>query len=360
MSIIRKNLVYFDQWVAPVALDILGAQPDINLSRLDYADPVEETWKVMSQAHGYQISPRGELQEPWFGDAELIQRCPDLLAITSTGSGYDMVDVDACTAAGIIVCSQTGANRISVAEHTLGMMLGLVKRITSADRVIRKTANVNRFSFTGSDLNGKVVGIVGIGQIGTRVSEMCAAFGCSVIAYDPFLSEAVIQDRGARKVSFEELLEQADIVTVHAPRTEQTFNMFSRPQFAAMKPTACFLNCARGGIHDEEALAQALERGEIAGAGVDVFLQEPPAPSHPLLQLDTVIATPHTAGLSTQALETLARYAAEQWIEIFKGAVPPRLINPEAWPKYQQRFSKVMGWEPAELPGVSSGALNNA
>lgn len=351
-----KKLAYFEQWVAPTALKILGSRPDIELLRLSYAEPVEQTWCSLAEAHGYQISPRGELRNPWFADAALIERCPKLLAITSTGSGYDMIDVDACTSAGIIVCSQTGSNRISVAEHAMGLVLGLVKRIVFADKTIRQQPKVSRFDLAGEDLHGKVVGIVGLGQIGSRMAELCAAFGCQVIAFDPYLSKTDIQKRRARMVSFEELLKHADVVSVHVPRNEHTLNMFSTREFSVMKPTSYFVSTARGGIHDEEALAQALRDGWIAGAGVDVFLEEPPAPDHSLLQSASVIATPHTAGLSAQALATMARYAAEQWVDIFSGAVPPRLINPEAWPAYRQRFADIMGFETHALTSTFTRA----
>jgi D-3-phosphoglycerate dehydrogenase len=341
----KKNLAFFERWAAPVALEILNDQTDIELFRLGYSAPEDQTWKLISQAHGYQISPRGELRAPWFADEALITRCPSLLAITSTGSGYDMIDVDACTRAGVIVCSQTGSNRISVAEHAMGLVLGLVKHLVTADRTIRRASHVDRFHLAGEDLHGKVVGIVGLGQIGTRMAQLCVAFGCQVIAFDPLLSEAEIKKRGAQMVGFEELLARSDIISVHVPRTTQTMNMFSEHEFSVMKPTSYFVSTARGGIHDENALARALRSGQIAGAGVDVFLEEPPAPYHPLLELDTVIATPHTAGLSAQALETMGRYAAEQWLYIFSGAVPPRLVNPEAWPAYRKRFADIMGFE---------------
>jgi D-3-phosphoglycerate dehydrogenase len=346
-----KKLAYFDQWVAPVALEILGARPDIALCRLSYTGPEQETWKSMAEAHGYQISPRGELREPWFANSALIERCPKLLAITSTGSGYDMIDIDACSAAGIIVCSQTGSNRISVAEHAMGLVLGLVKRLAVADKAIRRNLDLNRFDWAGEDLHGKTVGIVGLGQIGSRMGELCTVFGSRVIAFDPFLSDAQVAERGAQKVKFNELLKQADIVSVHCPRNRQTLNMFSANEFAAMKSTAYFVSTARGGIHDEQALAMALKERRIAGAGVDVFLEEPPALTNALLQTDAVIATPHTAGLSREALHTMARYAAEQWLDIFNGLVPPRLINAEAWPTYRKRFANIMGFEAVALSG---------
>src|SRR5262249_33764829 len=154
---------------------------------------------------------------------------------------------------------------------------------------------------------------------------------------------------GATKVGLDELLRTADFVTVHCPRSSETFGMFGRDQFRLMKPTAYFINTARGGIHDEPALVEALRGGVIAGAGLDVFLDAPPAPDHPLLGFDNVIATPHVAGITVEALRAMAVGAAEQWMTIFDGAVPPRLINPEAWPRYTERFRTLFGFAPAQL-----------
>jgi D-3-phosphoglycerate dehydrogenase len=150
-------------------------------------------------------------------------------------------------------------------------------------------------------------------------------------------------------VSLEELLQRSDYVTVHCPRTKDSFGTFGAAQFALMKPTAYFVNTARGGIHDEAALADALREGLIAGAGLDVFLQEPPDLDHPLLHLPNVIVTPHNAGMTDESVFEMVTATAHQWIDIFDGKVPPRLVNPEAWPRYSERFAEVLGFRPADL-----------
>lgn len=256
----------------------------------------------------------------------------------------------ACTAAGIIVCNQSGSNKEAVAEHALGLILALSKKFMPADRAMRRSANTDRFAMTGNDVLGKTLGIVGIGQIGTRVAELCRGLlRMEVLACDPHLDEATIAARGARKVELDELLARADFVSVHCPRDTTTLGMFGDAQFARMKPTAYFVQTARGGIHDEAALARALADGRIAGAGIDVFLQEPPSPDHPLLGFDNVIATPHNAGITQEALRGMAQAAAEQWIAIFAGEVPPRLVNPEVWPLYSARFKACFGFAPRSL-----------
>jgi D-3-phosphoglycerate dehydrogenase len=305
----------------------------------------------MRHAHGYQISPRTELKAPWFADATLVERCPFLLAISSTGAGFDMVDVKACTAKGVIVCHQAGSNKEAVAEHALGFMLALSKRIALSNRAMKKQTDPDRFAFTGNDLQGKTVGIVGIGHTGGRTAELCKlAFDMNVLAYDPYLTSENIAQRGATKVeALHELLRRSDFVSLHCPRTAETMNMFGRNEFALMKPTAYFINTARGGLHNETDLVEALAERRIAGAAVDVFLQEPPPPDHPLLALDNLIATSHTAGITEESLRMMASYAAEQWIKIFRGEAPERLANPEAWPLYAERFERLLGFRPVAL-----------
>lgn len=346
-----KRLVYFEKLFDPIAEKTLAARPEIDLVRLRYKAPEAETWPEIARAHGYQIQPRGELSEPWFGNAALLQRCPSLLAICSSGAGYDMVDVDACTAAGVIVCNQSGFNKEAVAEHALGFILALSKKISLADRALRRENVTDRWKFMGNDIRGKTVGLVGIGQIGTRTAELCRLlFGMTVLAYDPYLTKEQIADRGGTKVELDELMRRSDFVSVHCPRNAETMGMLGSAQFALMKPSAYFISTARGGIHREDDLAQALRERRIAGAGLDVFLQEPPQSDHPLLAFDTVLATPHTAGMTEESLYDLAAATAAQWIDIFAGAVPPRLVNPEAWPRYVERFERILGVKPPPLP----------
>jgi D-3-phosphoglycerate dehydrogenase len=345
-----KRLAYFEKFFDPVAERTLAARPEIELARLHYESPERDTWSEMSRAHGYQIQPRGELREPWFGDAGLLRRCPSLLALCSSGAGYDMVDVEACTAAGVIVCNQSGFNKEAVAEHALGFMLSLSKKIGFSDKALRREGVLDRFKFTGNDIRGKTVGVVGIGQIGTRTAELCRGlFGMTILAYDPYLTAEQVRERGASKVELEELLRRSDFVTLHCPRTKETMGMIGRAELALMKPTAFFISTARGGIHREDELAEALRAGKIAGAGLDVFLEEPPRPDHPLLAFDTVIASPHTAGVTQEALYDMALATAEQWITIFAGSVPPRLVNPAAWPRYAERFERLLGFAPAAI-----------
>jgi D-3-phosphoglycerate dehydrogenase / 2-oxoglutarate reductase len=351
MPVNIPRLVYFENFMHPAAVPILRGRDDLELVRLEYATPEAENLAEMRRAHGYQIQPRTELREPWFGDAALLARCPSILAISSTGAGYDMIDVDACDAAGVIVLNQSGTNKEGVAEHALGLILALSKKITASEKAMRTVPNMDRRAFEGNDIKGKTVGVIGIGNIGTRVAELCRGlFQMTVLAYDPFLTAEQIAARGGQKTDLDDLLRRSDYVSVHCPRTKESFGMLGTAQFALMKPSAYFINTARGGIHDESALAEVLRAHRIAGAGLDVFLKEPPDLDHPLLHVDNVIVTPHNAGMTTESMLEMVTATAHQWIDVFHGKVPPRLVNPGVWPRYRERFQELLGFAPDPSP----------
>jgi len=191
------------------------------------------------------------------------------------------------------------------------------------------------------------VGVLGIGNVGGRLADLCRGlFQMRVLAYDPMLTAEQVKARGAEKVELNELLEQADYVSVHCPLTKQSRKMMGAEQFARMKSHAYFVTTARGFIHDEEALAAALSAKQIAGAGLDVWEDEPPPSEHPLMKFDNVLISPHIAGSTIEARENMGRIAAEQVLDILDGKKPPRLINPEVWPAYKERFARIMGGTP--------------
>ncbi|HEV2508440.1 hydroxyacid dehydrogenase [Bosea sp. (in: a-proteobacteria)] len=346
-----KRVAFFERWLDPVAEQMLAGSPDIELSRLSFDDPVEASRAVLRRMHGYQVSTRGDLRGPWLADAALIEACPNLLAVQSTGAGFDVIDLEACTRAGIAVCNQAGSNKEAVAEHTLGLMLALSKRIAVSDKGLRTAAGVDRYAQIGNDIHGTTIGLVGIGHIGRRVAEICSKlFGMQVLACDPYLSGEEVAERGARKVELAELLRESDFVSVHCPRSTETYGMMNRAAFERMKRGAYFICTARGGIVVEDDLAEVIREGVIAGAGIDVFLKEPPPHDHPLLQFDNVIATPHIAGMTHEALREMAASAARQWVALLSGEVPPHLANPEVWPRFADRFESQLGFRPKPLP----------
>ena len=346
-----KRVFYVNNVAAAVYLEILAKRPDIQVDRLENASPESELEPVLTHAHAYQIgSSRQELAKGLQGYAPLFRRCPNLLVLSTSGAGFDTVSLDDATAAGIAVVNQAGGNKEAVAEHVMAMMLALSKRIVMSDHAMRAGTAYKRQDFMGDDIQGRTIGIVGIGHVGARVAELCRGlFRMRVIAYDPYRTFDDIAALGAEKAAtLDDLLRQADYVSVNCPHTAETRGMIGAAQFAAMQPHAYFITTARGGIHDEAALAAALTARQIAGAGLDVWEDEPPPASHPLLRFDTVLVSPHTAGVTRQARHNIARIAAEQMLDILDGKKPPRLLNPEVWPAYRDRFSQILGFWPQE------------
>ena len=348
MTVNTKRVFYVKYLAHPIYKEILTARPDVRLDRLENDSPDEIAAPILAAAHVYQIgAARDELARHFHVDADLLRRAPNLLMVSSNGAGFDPVDVEACTAAGVIVVNQSGGNAQSVAEHALGMMLTLSKRIIEADRALRREPNVNRNTLVGTEVHGRTIGIVGIGNVGRRIAALCSGLlGMKVLAYDPYLTAQEIAARGAEKVELDDLMRRSDYVSINCPLTKESRGMIGASQFGLMQPHAFFITTARGFIHDEDALLAALRDKRIAGAGLDVWAKEPPPSEHPLLQFDNVLASPHTAGVTKEARANMGRIAAEQVLDALDGNRPPRLINPEVWPAYVRRFEQTFGVTP--------------
>jgi D-3-phosphoglycerate dehydrogenase / 2-oxoglutarate reductase len=347
--VVNTKRVFYVKYLAHQSyLDTIAKRPDIRLDRLENDSASAAVDPILAAAHAYQIgSSRYEIAPHFHATADLIARIPNLLIVSTNGAGYDTVDVKACTAAGLLVLNQAGGNRESVAEHALGMMLCLTKRIPQSDRALRRGDRFDRTTFVGAELHGKTIGIVGLGHVGRRVAELTRGlFAMRVLAYDPYLTADEIAERGAEKVELDDLLRRADFVSLHCPLTDETEGMIGAREFALMRPHAYFITTCRGHIHDETALLDALRSERIAGAGLDVWSQEPPPREHPLLQFDTVLASPHTAGTTHEARVNMGRIAAEQLIDALDGKPPSRVVNPEVWPLYAQRFERTLGFAP--------------
>jgi D-3-phosphoglycerate dehydrogenase len=345
----KKNLFYV-KYLADEAIytRIVGDEGSIALTRLENDSPVSVAGPVFAEAHAYQVgASRDELARQFHVTKELLAQCPKLLVVSSNGAGYDTVDVAACTEAGVLVVNQAGGNAQSVAEHALGMMLSLSKRIVEVDKALRREGTFERTAYKGIEVFGKTVGIIGIGHVGSKLAGMCrGALGMTVLAYDPYLGDNEIAARGAKKVTLEQLLKASDFVSINCPLTGETRGMVGEAQLAMMKPSAMLITTARGSIHDEKALEDALRANKIAGAGLDVWEKEPPPFDHPLMAFDNVFVSPHTAGVTSDARRNMAKIAAEQMIVTLKGERPQRLVNPEAWPAYARRFAREFGRAP--------------
>lgn len=349
MSVNNKRVFYVKYLAHDIYATILRARADVRLDRLENESTDDVAAPILEAAHVYQIgAARDEIAPHFHATGDLLRRAPNLLLVSSNGAGFDPVDVEACTKAGVVVVNQSGGNADSVAEHALGMMLTLSKRIPEADRELRRSANVNRNALMGNEVQGKTVGIIGLGNVGRRIAELCKGLlRMNVLAYDPYLSASEMATRGGEKVELDDLLRRSDFVSISCPLTKDNRNMISTREYALMQKHAFFITTARGFIHDEAALADALRNKQIAGAGLDVWAKEPPPPDHPLLQFDNVLASPHTAGVTREARENMGRIAAQQVLDALDGKRPPRIINPEVWPVYVKRFEKAFGFPPA-------------
>lgn len=333
------NVVRLDFWIDPSFDETIRQEPGVSLSVIRLDDPDDVIREKLASADIYHVSAaKDEVPLKLQVTPELLARCPRLKVVSSTGAGYDTIDVDACTRAGVLAVNQAGGNARSVAEHAFAFMLGLAHRVVESNQLMRSTTGLTRENLMGNELHGKVLGLVGIGHIGTRMARLAAAFGMEVLAHDPYVDDETVRQRGATPVSLDRLLAESDVVSLHCPRNRETIGMIGREQYAAMKKGAWFISTARGGIHDEAALYDALKSGHLAGAGLDVWAVEPPPLDHPLLTLPNVICTYHTAGVTREARRNIASIAAQQIVGIVKGETPPRMINPDVYPSVREKF----------------------
>jgi D-3-phosphoglycerate dehydrogenase len=325
----------------PVFAETIAGQSLLTLETFDPAR-IEEALRALAAADVYQISSaRDELPPLLHARAGLLAACPNLLCVSTGGAGYDTVDVEACTQAGVLLVNQSGANAQSVAEAAIGFMIDLTHRLSLCDRRMRKERNFTRDDFMGEEITGTTLGIVGLGNIGRRVARMASVFEMKVLACDPLLDAQEIRRRGAEPADLATVLRESDIITVHCPRDRSTIGLFGAQAFAAMKRGAYFINTARGGIHDQAALLAALESGQIGGAALDVWDVEPPPLDDPLLHHPRVVGTYHCAGVTTASRRRMAQWAADQLVGMLVGQqTPPRMINPEVWPAVRERIAR--------------------
>ena len=257
--------------------------------------------------------------------AELVNAGTRLHIVGRAGVGLDNVDVDACTARGILVINAPTANIMSATEHTMAMLLALCRNIPDAHASVKR-GEWNRSKFMGTELDGKTLGIIGLGRIGTRITARARAFGMRVIAYDPYVAPSVFEIAGAERLSLDELLARAGVITVHTPLTDETRGMIGAAEIAKMREGVVVLNIARGGIYDEQSLADALNSGRIAGAAVDVYVEEPPTDS-PLLSAKNIILSPHIGANTIEAQDRVAVQTAEMVIDALRGSIFVSAVN---------------------------------
>ncbi|MCK4912693.1 MAG: phosphoglycerate dehydrogenase [Candidatus Omnitrophica bacterium] len=257
--------------------------------------------------------------------SDVIEKGDNLKVIGRAGVGLDNVDIEAATKKGIIVMNAPGGNTISTCEQTFALMLAIARNIPFAHTSL-KGRKWERAKFKGTELYSKVLGVVGLGRIGKEVAKRAIAFGMEVLVYDPFISEDVAEKTGIKLVELKEIYKRADFITTHTPLTEETKNLISNKEFSQMKPSTFIINCARGGIVDEEALYEALKSKKIAGAALDVYSKEPPLDSN-LLELENLITTPHLGASTEEAQINVAIEVAHCLKDALQGKAIKNAVN---------------------------------
>ncbi len=319
----ERRRVIITEPIHSAGLDILKSETEL----LYLPDgPDRQLADVVGEAHGLGVRVARVT-------AEIIAEAPGLKVIAKHGVGYDNIDVVAATARGIVVVNTPKANKVSVAEHILSLMLCLANRICVANADLRSGRFRTREDYVGVELEGKTLGVIGLGRIGSETARRCrSGLGMSVMAYDPYVSAEKFELAGCTRAdTLEQPLEEADFVILCVPFTSETAGMIGAREISRMKPGSYLINTARGGIVDEAALYRSLVDGKIAAAAMDVFLKEPPTAENPLLSLDNFIATPHVAGATQEAMRRMATDLAEEILRVLRGERPLNPVNPEVY-----------------------------
>ncbi|MET0976035.1 MAG: phosphoglycerate dehydrogenase [Leifsonia sp.] len=311
-----KPVVLIAEILSPATIDALG--PDFDVRHVDGTDR-PALLAALADADAVLVRSATHL------DAEAIAAAPKLKVIARAGVGLDNVDIKTATTAGVMVVNAPTSNIISAAELTVGHILSLARHIPAAHAAL-SDGKWKRSAYTGTELYEKTIGIIGLGRIGALITARLQAFGTTVIAYDPYITSARAQQLGVQPVTLDELLEQSDFITIHMPKTPETTGMIGSEQLKRMKKTAYVVNVARGGLIDESALHDALVAGEIAGAGLDVFVSEPPQDS-PLLGLPNVVVTPHLGASTDEAQEKAGVSVARSVRLALAGELVPDAVN---------------------------------
>jgi len=257
--------------------------------------------------------------------ADFIKKADNMKIIARAGVGVDNIDLDAATEKGIMVVNSPESTSVTVAEHTMGLILSMARKISIADKSV-KDGKWEKKNFMGVELRNKTLGVIGMGRIGSQVVNRCKAFGMDAMAYDPYLPEEVAKQMGVDLTDLDSVLKNSDFITIHVPLTPETKHSISTEQFEIMKDGAYIVNCARGGIIDEDALYDALVNNKIGGAALDVYEEEPPKDSK-LFELDNIVLTPHIAASTKEAQRDAAIIVADEIIDLAKGKNPRNVLN---------------------------------
>jgi D-3-phosphoglycerate dehydrogenase len=313
---VAKPIVLIAEELSPATVEALG--PDFDVRNVDGTDR-PALLSALADASAILIRSATKV------DQEAITAAPHLKVIARAGVGLDNVDIKSATTAGVMVVNAPTSNIISAAELTVGHIISLSRFIPAAHASLA-AGTWKRSKYTGVELYEKTVGIIGLGRIGALITARLQAFGMNVVAFDPYVTSARAQQLGVTLLTLDELLAQSDFITIHMPKTAETTGMISTEQFALMKPTAFIVNVARGGLIDEDALYAALKSQRIAGAGLDVFVNEPPLES-PLLSLENIVLTPHLGASTDEAQEKAGVSVARSVRLALGGELVPDAVN---------------------------------
>lgn len=311
-----KPIIVVSDAIHPIARAVLGAS-----STLRDVDGTDVPALLKSLPNADALVVRSETQVT----AEVLAAAPRLRVVARAGVGVDNIDLDAATRAGVLVLNAPGANAVSAGEHTVAVLLALARQLPYANESTH-AGRWERKRITPFDINGRTVGIIGLGRVGSIVATRLAAFGMRIIAHDPYIPAGRFGELGAQPVALDELYAKADVVSFHVPSTDETRHMLNAATIMQLKPGAIVLNMARGDVVDQDALAKGLRSGQISAAGVDVFPHEPCTRS-PLFGMPDVIVTPHTAGSSVEALEAVGRVVSNTTLAALRGEAVPNAVN---------------------------------
>ena len=317
--------VLLPQKIRDEGLKLLEGKVDIIIA----PDPSQQTVaEFIKDVHGVILRTTSAITR------DMIASAPQLEVISRTGVGVDNVDVEAASEHGVKVCNLPGVNSISVAEHAASLIVSLSKALPYFDREVRQGNWKSRNAYFSGELRDKTLGVIGFGRIGSYVASILGkGFGMKILAYDPYISHSSDPELSVQFCALEELLSKSDVVTIHLPATSDTQGLLTKERLGLLKPSAYFVNTARGTVVDESALIEILQAGKIAGAGLDVFNEEPLPAEHPFSSMDNVILSPHAAALTQECVVRAAVEAAQAVIDVFEEREPKSLYNKTALEK---------------------------
>jgi len=321
---------------ADIGLDVFDAHPQIHVRSFSEHLPRIGADQLVGANGVIVLTPAVT--------SETVSSAAELLAIGRFGVGYDSVDVAACTAADVLVTITAGAVDRSVAEATIGWMIGISHHTRTKDRLLREGKWDERSQYMGSELRDHTLGLIGLGGIARKVLELLAGWGMNPpLAFDPYVDPAVAAQLGVCLVELDELLRQSDFVSIHCPMTEQTRGLIGQRELALMKPSAYLINTARGGIVDENALYDALQQGRLAGAALDCFAKEPTIGPHRFGELENVLLAPHSIAWTNEMFRDIGRAACLGMVDLSLKRRPRGVVNPEVFdrPGFQRKWDRL-------------------